>query len=403
MFFKGYVLTRNKRCIEKYKDRDDLKTYDEVKAYPEFAGVLAHDAILIDLDDAGQAELLMNMVEALQLNCRVYQTTRGKHFLFRNSKIPKCYTHATLACGLTADIKSGFANAYEVLKFDGEERFIEWDTENDEYQELPKWLFPVKGASASFLTMGAGDGRNQALYNYILTLQANDFSVDETRECIRLINRHILKDPLSDDELEVILRDDAFKKPIFYRGTTFLFDKFAMYMKNNFHILRINNQLHLYENGIYQSGYAAIEGAMIGIIPDLKRVNRREVVDYLEILIRENTPPAPAHMIAFRNGLLNVLDGSFVPFGPEHIVTNCIEWDYNPNAYDELTDKTLDKIACHDPDIRALLEEATGYCLFRRNELGKAFILTGSGSNGKSTYLNMLKFMLGKKTFRPLT
>ena len=57
----------------------------------------------------------------------------------------------------------------------------------------------------------------------------------------------------------------------------------------------------------------------------------------------------------------------------------------------KVTDKTLDKIACGDTNIRALLEEAAGFCLFRRNELGKAFILTGTGSNGKSTYLNMLK------------
>lgn len=402
MFFRGYVATKNKRCIEKYKGRTDLRTYDQIKDLPEYAGVLAHDAILVDLDDAEQAEILMNMVEALQLNCRVYQTTRGKHFLFRNTQIEKCSTHSTLACGLTADIKSGFSNSYEILKVNGEERFIEWDIEDGQkYQEIPKWLYPVR-ASAEFLSMEAGDGRNQALFNYILTLQVNGFSVEETRECIRLINAHILKEPLSDDELEVILRDDAFKKPIFFRGTTFLFDKFANYLKANFHIVRINGQLHLYENGIYKSGYAAIEGAMIELIPDLKKAWRTEVLAYLEILVRENTEPAPAHMIAFRNGLLNALDDTFVPLSPDHIITNRIEWDYNPNAYDELADKTLDKIACHDKSIRALLEEAAGYCLFRRNELGKAFILTGSGSNGKSTFLNMVKYMLGRENVSSL-
>jgi len=40
--------------------------------------------------------------------------------------------------------------------------------------------------------------------------------------------------------------------------------------------------------------------------------------------------------------------------------------------------------------------------MFRRNELGKAFILTGSGSNGKSTFLNMLKNMLGKRNVSAL-
>jgi putative DNA primase/helicase len=40
--------------------------------------------------------------------------------------------------------------------------------------------------------------------------------------------------------------------------------------------------------------------------------------------------------------------------------------------------------------------------MFRRNELGKAFILTGSGSNGKSTFLNMLKTMLGRRNVSAL-
>lgn len=371
---------------------------EQVQSLPEYAGILAPDAILIDIDDAEQAEILMQIVEHFQLNCRVYQTTRGKHFLFKNSKLEHCRTHCTLACGLTADIKSGFKSSYEVLKFDGKERFIEWDIEEgQEYQEIPKWLFPVR-TNANFLNMDAGDGRNQELFNYILTLQSGDFSVDEARETIRIINKFVLKEPLSDEELEVILRDEAFQKPVFYKGSTFLFDKFANYMKSNHHIIRINNQLHMYQDGIYISGQADIEGEMIKHIPSLNRAKRKEVLDYLDIMIRENTPTAEAHLIAFRNGVLDVMDDTFSPFTPEHIITNRINWDYNPQAYDELTDKTLNKIACNDESIRSLLEEMSGSCLYRENTLagGKAFILTGTGANGKSTFLEMVKNMLGE-------
>lgn len=402
MFFKGYIRTKDKNAIDKYKNTDNLRTLEQVQSLPEYAGILAADAILVDIDDSEQSEMLMNIVEHFQLNCRVYQTTRGRHFLFKNSKIDKCFTHCTLACGFTADIKSGFKNSYEILKFNNKERFIEWDIEeSQEYQEIPKWLFPIK-TNAEFLKMKAGDGRNQELFNYILTLQSNDFSVEESRETIRIINQFVLQEPLSDEELEVILRDDAFQKPVFYKGTTFLFDRFATYMKNNHHIIRINNQLHMYQDGIYISGQSDIEGEMIKHIPQLNRAKRKEVLDYLDVMIRENTPATEAHLIAFRNGILNVYDDSFTPLTPEHIITNRIDWDYNPQAYDELTDKTLNKIACNDEKIRALLEEATGICLFRRNELGKAFILTGTGSNGKSTFLNMLRHMLGKRNISSL-
>ena len=67
-----------------------------------------------------------------------------------------------------------------------------------------------------------------------------------------------------------------------------------------------------------------------------------------------------------------------------------------------MADKTLNKIACDDPAIRALLEEAIGYCFYRRNELGKAFILTGDKSNGKSTFLSMVQTLLGDENIASL-
>ena len=402
MFFKGFVETKNKKCIEKFKGRTDFKTFEQVQSLPEYAGILAADTILVDIDDSETSEILFKVVQEYALTCRVYRTSRGKHFLFKNSGVPTNKTGCKLAIGLTADIKIGTRNSYEVLKYDGKEREILYDTaENEEAQPLPRWLHPVK-SNMEFLNMDAGDGRNQSLFNYILTLQSNDFSVEEARETIRIINKFVLKVPLSDDEIETILRDDAFKKPVFFMGSTFLFDKFATFLKNNHHIIKINNQLHIYKNGIYVSGLSEIEAEMIKHIPQLNRAKRTEVLAYLDILIRENTKAEDANMIAFANGLYNIVDDSFVAFTPEHIITNKIRWDYNPEAYSELADKTLNKIACDDPAIRALLEEAIGYCFYRRNELGKAFILTGDKSNGKSTFLSMVQTLLGDENIASL-
>lgn len=402
MFFKGYVETKNKKCIEKFKGRTDFKTFEQVQSLPEYAGILAAETILIDVDDFEASEILFKVVKEYALTCRVYRTSRGKHFLFKNSGVPANKTGCKLAIGLTADIKIGTRNSYEVLKYDNQNREILYDTaENEEAQQLPRWLFPVK-SKMEFLNMETGDGRNQGLFNYILTLQSNDFSVEEARETIRIINKFVLKVPLSDDEIETVLRDDAFKKPVFFMGSTFLFDKFATFLKNNNHIIKINNQLHIYKNGIYISGMAEIEAEMIQHIPGLNRAKRTEVLAYLDILIRENSKAEDANLIAFENGLYNIVDDSFVEFTPEHIITNKIRWKYNPEAYSELADKTLNKIACNDPQIRALLEEAIGYCFYRRNELGKAFILTGDKSNGKSTFLSMVQCLLGDENISSL-
>lgn len=401
MLYKGYIETKGKQPCEKLKNRTKWKTLEEVKKLNGYAGVLADDTIFIDIDDAEQAEILMNIVEEYQLNCRVYCTSRGKHFVFKNHSISRNRTHVQLAVGLTADIKVGSRLSYEVIKVNGEERFCEWDIEEGEqYQEIPKWLFPVK-ASADFLDMDAGDGRNQALFNYILTLTANDFTVDETRECIRILNKFVLKEPLPDDELETILRDEAFQKPVFFMGSTFLFDKFATYMKNTAHIVKINNQLHIYKDGVYENGYKEIETEMIHYIPNLKKTQRREVLDYME-LITEERQMSEANLIAFENGIYDIVTGELKPFSYDMVITNKIPWNYNPDAYSELADKTLDKLACNDRNIRLLLEECIGYCFYRRNELGKAFILTGDKSNGKSTFLDCMKAMLGEQNISAL-
>nr|DAW16452.1 MAG TPA: dsDNA helicase [Caudoviricetes sp.] len=406
MFFKGYVETKDKKCIEKFKNRTDFKTYEQVKSLPEFAGILDEETILVDIDDYEQSEVLMNIVEDLQLNCRVYATTRGKHFLFKNVGVDKCFTHCKLAIGLTADIKVGVKNSYEILKYDGHEREIIYDIyleDGEKYQEIPKWMKPIK-SKAEFMDMDAGDGRNQALFNYILTLQSGDFEKEEARDCLRIINKYVLREPLSQEELDVIMRDEAFNKPIFYKGTTFLFDKFAVFLKNSHHIIRINGQLHMYREGIYISGQEEIESVMIQHLPQLNRAKRQEVMAYLNILIRDNTKVAPACMIAFRNGIYNVVTDSFSEFTPDVIITNKIPWDFNRQASSKVIDNMLDNVSCGDYEIRSLLEEIAGACMYRSNTLagGKAFILTGTGSNGKSTYLKTLSNLMSEKNISAL-
>ena len=399
--FKGYVKTKDKKCTEKFKNvpASDLHTYEEVKDLPEFAGILGQDTILIDIDDMEQSEVLMKIVEDRQLDCRVYITTRGRHFLFKNTDVDQCFTHCKIACGLTADIKVGVKNSYEILKFGGEERFIEWDVDSgQEYQEVPYFLKPVK-SKMEFLDMEAGEGRNSALFGYELVLQSAGLSVDEARDTIKMVNKYVLSDPLSDEEIDTITRDEAFAKPVFYHGKTFLHNVFGQYMKSQFHVKRINGQLHVYDNGIYVSGYKMIESKMIEVIPALKATARTEVLKFLEVTTPKNSPASDAKFIAFRNGVLNIRTMELLPFSPEYIITNIIPWDYNANAYSEITDKTLNKIACDDESIRMILEECVGYCFFRENELSKSFILTGQGANGKSTFLDLVEWVLGRENY----
>lgn len=394
MFFRGYIRTDGKKAMDKFKNHP-LRTLEDAQQFDSYAGILADDAILIDVDDHDQSEILMQIVEDKQLLCRVYETDRGKHFWFKNSKIEHCATGARLACGIDADIKCGKVASYSILKKNDKERPIIYDIfDGEQYQELPAYLFPIK-PKPNFSELEEGDGRNQKLYNYILTLQANGFTKEEARETLQVINNYVFSDPLDERELETLSRDEAFKKETFFNGSKFLFDKFAQFLKSEYHIVRIDNQLHVYEDGIYKGGHSAIESKMIKHIPQLNKAKRAEVISYLELLC-DDAEMSDADYIAFRNGVYNMATGELLPFSPDMVILNKIDWNYNPGAYCADVDKMFDRLSCGDQAIRALLCEAVGYCFYRRNELRKAFILTGEKQNGKSTYLKLINFLLGR-------
>lgn len=392
--YKGYTKNKGKKPLDKLKGVTEFRTLDEVQQFDSYGGVLTDDAILIDIDSLDQSEIMMQIVEEYQLNCQVTRTEKGRHFTFKNSGVTMCGTGKKLACGLTADIKVGGKNTVECLKIDGNERFIEWEYMDDDDSRLPKWLHPVN-TSVDLFDMEEGDGRDSTLYGYILTLTNAGFSMEETRETISIANKFVLKDSLSEEDIERITRDDAFPEETFYRGKVFLHNNFATFLKNNNRICRINGQLHVYKNGVYVPGARDIEAAMLKYIPTMKAAQRVEVLKYLEIICDE-VQSADANLIAFKNGIYDIVNDTLIDFSPDIVITNKIPWNYDPAAYSELVDKTFNKIACNDKSIRALLEESIGYSFYRRNEMSKSFFLTGQGSNGKSTFIDILNNVVGE-------
>ena len=400
--YKGFVRTKGKQPIDKLKS-GVYREWEEIKQYNSYAGVLQDDVILIDIDDTQQSDILMNIVEQKQINTYVYQTSRGRHFLFKNdNRITKCYTHTRLACGLYADIKIGSATSVQALKVDGEERFCEWGFDNL-VDTIPTFLFPVK-SNIDLLDLKEGDGRNDQLYRYILDLVKSGLSKEESRDILEVVNNYIFKEKLSTSELTTIARDEAFPEDTFFEGQKFLHDKFANYLKLNDHICRINGQLHIYNGKIYVAGYNAIENRMIKYIPTLRSQQRKEVLQYLEVICDKNLPVKKnVNLIAFDNGIYDINTKQLLDFSPNYHITNLIPHNYQPGSYDSTVDDVFNRLSCDDKDIRAVIEEAIGFCFYRKNELSQTtFIFVGDKANGKSTLLAMIKRLLGYENYAAL-
>ena len=210
----------------------------------------------------------------------------------------------------------------------------------------------------------------------------------------------MLKKPLEHREIETVLRDDAFKKPIFFEDKKFQHDKFGQFLISEYNIIKIGGVLHYYKDGVYVP--ANIDGLMIKHISNLKQQQRKEVIAYMMAKIEQNTPVSSANFIAFKNGIYDVSTDTLESFSADKVMTNKIHWNYNPNAYSQLVDDVLNRIACNDKQVRLLMEEIIGYTFYRRNELRKAFMLKGKRYNGKSTFLDMLAYLLGEDNISAL-
>ena len=396
--YKGYVPVNGKRSLMPFKGKDasELLTLEAVEKVPSYGGVLDDNAVMVDIDDMEQSETLLRIIKDLDVKCKVIATSRGKHFLFwNNGQVSRNGNHKKLAIGLTADIKAGCNCSYEVLKRDGHLREVIYDTES--YETIPCFLKPVN-TKIDLLGLGDGDGRNQTLFSYILPLQKAGLNVSEVRSTLSLVNNYILKDPLSDNELATITREEAFSKQQFFTEKGgFLFDVFARYMVANKHIVRIDGDMHVYRNGIYVSGEEALESAMVEEIPNLKKTQRAEVLAYFPLIGLDTYKESDVQYVAFNNGVLNIITNEFSDFTPDKVITNKIPHNYRPDAKSDLLEKTMRKLACNDDSVEALLYEALSYSLLRRNELRKSFFLLGDKHNGKSTFLDLLSTMLGEE------
>lgn len=391
--FKGFIPTNGKRPTEEYKNRTEFYSLSDVEKLKSYGAVLDDDVIQIDIDDEEQSNTVLNIITDLDIQTNILQTDRGKHFYFKNTNQEKRKQGYTTALGIKIDTGLGSQNAVIPIKINGKNR--KWIKEVEDLDELPVWLIPLDKRPVDFSEMEEGDGRNQSLFNYILRLQSAGIAKDDIKNIIKIINKYILKEPLTDNEVDVITRDKAFLKESFYIKNKLQYEKLAKFLITEEHIVKINEQLHIYKDGYYSNNLIDIEKSMLKYIQNSTKTPRGEIIRYLELLCN-NKQISNTKYLVFNNGVFNLETKELLDYSPEYIIKNKIPHNYNSAAYHELLDKTLNKISCNDKKLRATIEEMIGYTLLRRNELGKSFILTGNGSNGKSTLLDLIMELLGE-------
>ncbi len=100
-------------------------------------------------------------------------------------------------------------------------------------------------------------------------------------------------------------------------------------------------------------------------------------------------------LVGVENGSLDLSTGNFLPHRPEHLITRHLAVSYDPPATAPVFEQFLSEVQ-PDPSVRGFLQRWAGYCLsgsLREHVLPFHF---GTGSNGKSIFLeHVLLRLLG--------
>lgn len=406
---------------------DTTYSYDDVKNGPGYGILVQEPYVIVDIDtdktnpnDVHERLLKILMDEGF--NTRVYKTkSGGYHFWFKSSTELASRSKQVNALSIETDMKAwGYKpdgsekKAFVVMRDGGIDRELINDVPFEELDEIPRWLVHIKNFKNStydFVNMTEGS-RNDTFHSYILFLQQQGYLKDEIRYILELINYYILKKPMSDDEFDSVTRDDRFKPQEEIKITDWFTDKgalkhhiFGNYLIQGLNTLTLGDVTYAYKDGYYQPAEMYISKQMIQNIPYIKKFERTEVWDYMKIQtsIEARDIEFDPTVVNIINGRLDLDTGELTPHSDEFYDFARVNATYDEDAYCEDTEKMLMKVFCEDEQLFTLFQQALGYTMMRESKHQVAFLLTGNGSNGKSTFLNMIRELIGRDNVSSLS
>lgn len=400
------ILDANKKPLHKFKDGG--KTWDEVKHYENIGLIIPEPFIVLDFDTSSDARIIQEIIEAIDLPCKIMKTTRGVHVWLKSATPWTNFVKAKLAVGIYADCRSWGKAGYVKIRDGGKDRQWIRNTPDDQVATVPDWVRPIPDTKYyDFKEMGAGSGRNQTLFNYILFLQKQGFRHDSIVETVNLINEHVFAEALPKRELETICRNEAFKsdeeiKEIREAEAAAVAQKFdhslmARRIANDNNIVCVNDVLYIYKDGYYKRASHELEQITIDLYPPIKTQQRQEVINYLKLitLVDASDITIDPFIVNVINGRLNIRTGEISEHSPAFYDFSRVPVVYDPAARCSHTDALIERVFCEDREAMDLFYEILGDCLIRRNFYQRAFLFYGTGSNGKSTILRLIRRFIG--------
>lgn len=401
--------------IRDYQDskaplNNNIVDFDSIKNTPNRIGwIVPKEYVVVDLDNKNDARIVYEILTNLNVKFSYMTGKHGGHFIFKNPKAVGMGAKFITSIGIKIDTRC-LEKGYIILPYNDSDRG--WGNITNDVDNLPYFLTPIRAKefklNADFVTMTEGS-RNTELLKHFLNLKdyCEELTLDEKIQSIKLINSYVLKEGLSDKELQQTVLRDAIvnkvnekEKAVHVKKVNL--ESIASRIVQDKALITINDVVHIY-NGKYYECFDDVELERFiheNYNKELEQRHRKEIINFIKL----KTYVAPRDVnknwneIVVKNGILNISTLTLYPHTPLKYNTIYVDYDFkNPAEYSSIIDKFMNTISNNDENKKQLLYEVIGYCFVQRCVFSKFFVCYGEGQTGKSTYLRLIKNLVGRK------
>lgn len=174
-----------------------------------------------------------------------------------------------------------------------------------------------------------------------------------------------------------------------------------MIENKNYLTFQDTEEIYSYDptRGVYQGPVHTFveQEALTRVGTSLKRNHLSEILKFVKVKTyfdRANLADTDIEHLCIKNGILNIKKRELSPHTPIIQFTNRLPLTYDqksicPKIIQFLKDTVGEKHL-------NIVQEMFGYTLIKENKIQKSFLLVGSGSNGKSTFIDLFVAFFGK-------
>lgn len=177
----------------------------------------------------------------------------------------------------------------------------------------------------------------------------------------------------------------------------------ASYLVSKYDIITIGEkerEMYVYEHGRYFQAeneiiYPEIQRILGSLVTKNAKSETYHKVADMTARSRDIFTISPLNFIPLENGVYDTVEKILLPHEAKYRFTYQFPIKYNPTAKSPKTETFFDQVL--DEDQRKTVEEWLGYYFYRNYMFKKAIIFVGEGDTGKTTLLEVVDHLLGKK------